>query len=130
MELTRIKSFHPDQMGPLFLGGNFPGPKLKGSIEPDRQYVACFNESYRANSTSRRQSAGSRRSLRLVTQSNSPCCRGGCMYHADIGRGARPNSSAREAMSTSDTDLGSRTTTARPAVACTFIEFGAISPRQ
>ena len=29
------------------------------------------------------------------------------MYHADIGRGARPNSSAREAMSTSDADLGS-----------------------
>src|SRR5258707_15407247 len=25
MELTRIKSFHPDQMGPLFLGGNLPG---------------------------------------------------------------------------------------------------------
>ena len=24
MELTRIKSFHPDQMGPLFLGGNTP----------------------------------------------------------------------------------------------------------
>ncbi len=24
MELTRIKSFHPDQMGPLFLGGNLP----------------------------------------------------------------------------------------------------------
>jgi hypothetical protein len=27
MELTRIKSFHPDQMGPLFLGGNLPGEK-------------------------------------------------------------------------------------------------------
>src|SRR5258707_3946649 len=25
MELTRIKSFHPDQMGPFFQGGNFPG---------------------------------------------------------------------------------------------------------
>src|SRR5258707_8867705 len=25
MELTRIKSLHPDQMGPLFLGGNLPG---------------------------------------------------------------------------------------------------------
>ena len=45
------------------------------------------------------------------------------MYHADIGRGASPNSSAREAMSTSDADLGSQITTARPAVACTFIEF-------
>ncbi len=49
------------------------------------------------------------------------------MYHADIGRGASPNSSAREAMSTSDADLGSEITTARPAVACTFIESGAIS---
>src|SRR6266404_6698183 len=28
MELTRIKSFHPDQMGPLFLGGNLPGETL------------------------------------------------------------------------------------------------------
>ena len=27
MELTRIKSFHPDQMGPLFLGGNLPGER-------------------------------------------------------------------------------------------------------
>src|SRR5258705_3741050 len=25
MELPRIKSFHPDQMGPFFLGGNLPG---------------------------------------------------------------------------------------------------------
>src|SRR6266403_1805047 len=32
---------------------------------------------------------------RLVTQSNSPCCRGGCMYHADIGRGARPLSARK-----------------------------------
>jgi hypothetical protein len=51
------------------------------------------------------------------------------MYHADIGRGARPNSSAREATSTSDADLGSKITTARPAVAYTF-KSGAISPRQ
>src|SRR5229473_611381 len=28
MELTRIKSFHPDQMGPLFLGGNLPVPRV------------------------------------------------------------------------------------------------------
>src|SRR5258707_6517831 len=28
MELTRIKSFHPDQMGPLFLGGNLPADTL------------------------------------------------------------------------------------------------------
>src|ERR1700744_1693589 len=88
-----------------------------------------LHERYRANS-SRRQSAGSRRSLRLVTQSSSPCCCGGCPYHVDRGAGARPNCRARDATSTSDTDLGSRTTTARPAVACTFIEFGAISPRQ
>src|ERR1700744_2591011 len=89
-----------------------------------------LHERYRANSSSRRQSAGSRRSLRLVTQSSSPCCCGGCPYHVDRGAGARPNCRARDATSTSDTDLGSRTTTARPAVACTFIEFGAISPRQ
>jgi len=30
MELTRIKSFHPDQMGPLFLGGNLPAEPSSG----------------------------------------------------------------------------------------------------
>src|SRR6201992_530710 len=67
-----------------------------------------LHERYRANSSSRRQSAGSRRSLRLVTQSSSPCCCGGCPYHVDRGAGARPNCRARDATSTSDTDLGSR----------------------
>ena len=57
-------------------------------------------------SNSRRQSAGSRRSLRLVTQSNSPVAGEVACAHADIGRGARPNSNAREAMSTSDTEFG------------------------
>src|SRR6266404_4915287 len=33
MELTRIKSFHPDQMGPLFLGGNLPGETIE--LDPD-----------------------------------------------------------------------------------------------
>jgi len=33
MELTRIKSFHPDQMGPLFLGGNLPGDRDRKRAE-------------------------------------------------------------------------------------------------
>src|SRR6267154_1597369 len=33
MELTRIKSFHPDQMGPLFLGGNLPVPDFAKLVE-------------------------------------------------------------------------------------------------
>src|SRR5215471_10278917 len=99
--------------------------KMRGAVRRRRPYVRCFHECYRANSNSRRQSAGSRRSLRFVTQSSSPCCRGGYPYHADRGAGARSNSSARDAMSVSDADFGSKSTTARPAVACTFIEFGA-----
>src|SRR5258705_1096928 len=38
MELTRIKSFHPDQMGSLFLGGNLPGEKHQpGAIQPKHE---------------------------------------------------------------------------------------------
>ena|SRR5260370_6240274 len=36
MELTRIKSFHPDQMGPLFLGGNLPGAYADARRQPQR----------------------------------------------------------------------------------------------
>jgi len=44
------------------------------------------------------------------------------MYHGDRGAGAKPNFRTREAMSTSDVRSGSEITTARPPVACNFIE--------
>jgi len=42
------------------------------------------------------------------------------MYQGERGTGARPNCRARNAMSTSDANSGSKVTTVRPAVACTF----------
>ena len=78
---------------------------------PTMRSCLCFHGCYRANSNSRQQSAGSRRSLRLVTQRSSPCSRGSCPYHAERGAGARPNCRAREAISTPDADFGSKRTT-------------------
>jgi len=54
--------------------------------------------------------------------------------YAEMARRAREKDEvrrpARNAMSTSDVNSGSKVTTARPAVACTFIESDVISPRQ
>jgi hypothetical protein len=52
------------------------------------------------------------------------------MYQGERGLAARPNGRARKAISASDTNSGSKITTARPAVACTFIESDATSRKQ
>jgi hypothetical protein len=80
--------------------------------------------------SSKRQDAGNLGSSRLVTPNRKPCRRRGCTYQGERGAGAKPKGRAREAISTSDINSGSNTTTARPAVACTVIEPEAISPRQ
>src|SRR5258708_5670064 len=41
MVLTRIKSFHPDQMGPLFLGGNLPGESCRNAVCALEAYPAA-----------------------------------------------------------------------------------------
>ena len=102
------------QHGPSFVSGTI----IRGASKPTiKAQLPCFHKRYRANSNSRRQSDGSRRSLRLVTPSRSPCCLGGCTHHGDRGDGDKPNFRARKAMSTSDENSGRKVTTARPPVA-------------
>src|SRR6266436_8388709 len=43
MELTRIKSFHPDQMGPLFLGGNLPVPRVNSFMVKASLFIGGKN---------------------------------------------------------------------------------------
>src|ERR1700746_2566311 len=52
------------------------------------------------------------------------------MYQGERGLGARPDGRAIKAISESDINSGSKITTARPAVACTFIESDATSRKQ
>ncbi len=68
--------------------------------------------------------AGGRRSLSLVTQSSRPCCRDGYSYHFERRAAVRSNCRAHAAISAPDADFECKRTTARPAVARTFIEFG------
>jgi len=101
---------------------------ISRGLTPKTGRVRMFRH-YRTRSSSRRQSLVRRRSTRLVTPSSNPCCWGECMYQGERGAGARPNCSAREAMSTSDEVPGSKVTTAKPAVVCTFSDAALVKHR-